>query len=235
MDNSIDSIVEPGQDYLVPHIAGVPVTLPPHVDEGTEGPTGQHYHVDHRFGVGKVPIDEVDENCVWENRLGGPVVKTRILSSEQEPELKPKRSLSIWHPSGETFTSLLYLYMRLGTESSKDGYCVHHRTKLGKRHGCLVCPNHGMEFKADGSPRYQAPFWLSIDGVRVLATLRPDFTGLEGNLRDKVLRLEDSNQEVIAWDTAKSLSIGDVYLRKGDTLHLTIKAWTDNPCLKVKS
>lgn len=234
MKLSTEEIVEPGQDYLVPHIAGVPVCLPPHIDEGTQGPTGKHYHVDHRFGTGKVPIEMVEEECVKANHLGGPVVKTRILASEGEPEWKPRRAVSVWWPSGEIFTSSLYLYLNHGARESKNGRCTHHGTKLSKRHGCLVCPAHGLEFKEDGSPRYRAPFWLVIDGVRVLATMRPEFTGLEGNLRDKVLRLEDSNREVISWETAKNLSIGDVYMNKEDTLHLTINAWTDNPCLKVK-
>lgn len=156
--------VTQGTSYLVPCVFGIPVICPSHVDEGTDGPTSKHWHVDDRFGptlrgrsfwayqtLAKFPNFEPDDE-----------IRSDILRDEGQP-VKMEQMVAtknVIRPSGGVWSTIVWLYYMLGCESAKEGCCVHHKTPLVAQKGYLVCPAHGLRYNLDGSPRYKAPFFL---------------------------------------------------------------------------
>ncbi len=165
LDGTPSLSVVKGQEYLVPCVWGIPVICPSHVDHGTEGPTGCHWHTDDRFGYIGRDYDYWSEHTSKE--LGcevGDSIRSDILKDDGQPIGREKLTAikTVITPSGAVWSSLLWLYQNLGTEVAKDGHCVHHRTPLVEINDCLMCPAHGMEFQKDGKPKYKAPFYLVV-------------------------------------------------------------------------
>jgi hypothetical protein len=157
--------IEQGEFYLVPTVRGLPVIIPSHIDEGTEGPTTRHWHVDRRWGPTCREIDFwSDETREQFGMVGDDELSAAIIKDEGQPiEYQMKRATEtlVW-PSGGVFASLVWLYHHFGHLPATDGHCVHHRTQLTERVGELICPAHGLRYKLDGSPRFQGPFFLKI-------------------------------------------------------------------------
>lgn len=225
-------VIERGQEYLVPTIEGLPVVVPSHVDEGNEGPTSRHYHVDKRFYDTLIPIDKVDP---WwyetvavpqVGREGGQLNVPTILDDGRAWEYQKHKACHPRTMSGEVFGSLVWLYMKLGETPARDGRCPHHQTELSyvPHEGCMVCPAHGLRFHPDGSPKYKAPFWLRL-GERVPISLDPEFRDWKGHN----FILEDDRGETISsmWLNAPKKE------REGDTLRVHVHAWEKSqgaPC-----
>lgn len=204
--------VEEGREYLVPCVYGIPVITPSHIDEGNEGQTSRHWHTDDRFGnVGRdtefwSQVDRDDFGMIHGDSLRASIIKD---NGEEIALEKMKAVKSEMWPSGGVFSSVCWLYEHYGTRTSKDGYCTHHRTPMAIQGGCYECPAHGLKFKLDGSPRYQAPFYIStryIDHDHNIHRVRePLKTGkdaivfsVEGNYDPfPVIRLEDEPGECI--------------------------------------
>lgn len=160
----VSSIVE-GQDYLVPCVFGIPVVCPSHIDEGTEGPTKRHWHTDDRFGDIGRNFEYWSTSTRKELRMYvGDAIKTDIIRDDGQPiTMEQKTSQkTVIRPSGGAFTSQVWLYHNLGHQNAKDGHCVHHSTPLVRQDGCSVCPAHGLQYNSDGTPRYKAPFFISL-------------------------------------------------------------------------
>lgn len=208
--------VTEGQEYLVPCVFGIPVIMPSHIDEGTDVPTGRHWHTDDRFG--SVARDYEYWSADTRNKMGlieDDSIRSDILKDGDQPvvlEQKTARKTDI-RPTGAAFTSIAWLYHTLGDQHSKDGRCVHHATPLVKQEGCLVCPAHALKYKEDGSPRYQGPFFIRLDytgwdymtrHIRLPLCLDPESMVFKVNGyfdSHPLLTLEDSTGEVITQNT----------------------------------
>lgn len=164
LDGSYPSSIIEGADYLVPCVFGIPVICPSHVDDGAEGPTGRHWHTDDRFGTVRREFEFWHPDTQTEMKmLDGDYLRSDILGDSGQLVVMERKTAakSVMYPSGSVFSSLVWLYHTLGKENAKDNHCAHHRTPLVEQDGCLTCPAHGLKYKHDGSPRYNAPFFLS--------------------------------------------------------------------------
>ena len=166
VDGSPADDIIAGQKYLVPTVFGIPVICPSHVDEGLEGQTGRHWHLDDRWGSLSRPKAWFKGDCVDKLPDKGPhhTLSCAIIKDEGQPVVMTELRAEQTHitATGEVFASVAYLYHKYGGKSSKDGKCVHHGTDLLKQDGCLTCPAHGMKYELDGSPKYEPPFYISV-------------------------------------------------------------------------
>jgi nitrite reductase/ring-hydroxylating ferredoxin subunit len=193
-----------GYDYLVPAVRGIPVVVPSHVDEGNDGKTSRHWHVDTRWGNSSKPKhywnNETIEKFQVHDDLWTLILRDDGQSIEYE-RFTAEKSF-IW-PTGSAWSSLVWLYYHLGDLPANNGYCVHHHTRLDKWEDELVCPSHGMRFKADGSPRFQGPFFVQLTYGDAVSKVPVTFDHeLEIPFSVKVetrarLQLIDSNQEIV--------------------------------------
>jgi len=239
LDGTVATQVTRGQDYLVPSVFGIPIVCPSHIDEGNQdGPTGRHWHTDGRWGnldrpkkwfhgpaVEALPdlgIDHTIQSAIIADE-GQKVSHTQFTAHETE-----------CMPSGGIFTSLAWLYHLYGDQYAKDGRCPHHPTPLADYQGHQRCPSHGLRFKADGSPFYKAPFYVSLDYVntegienqlKVPVAFLPEkmnFVFYEEGTPSSSFNLEDAHGEVI--DVCEVDSMGLVHC--GDALVFRISAFT---------
>lgn len=242
--------VTEGQEYFVPCVFGIPVIMPSHIDEATDGPTGRHWHTDDRFGsvCRNTPYWSGDTRAKFD-MLESDGIRTDIIKDEgQHVALERKTAYKTEiKPSGAVFTTVVWLYYVYGTEHARDGQCVHHPTSLVQQEGCLTCPSHGLKYKSDGSPRYQGPFFISIPytdwDYMPRHIRRPvSFKGEHGedinNVKFKVrgyfgehplITLEDNTGEVIMQCTWDGSPIQMQEIHGGtSTIDLKIGAWPND-------
>lgn len=235
-DNPVDTIIK-GEEYKVPCVNGLPVVLPSHVDEGTDGKTARHWHVDRRWGDTMRPLELFCRRT--EQHVGGRQslqhnLDVAIVKDQGEPIeyniLRAQCTNVI--ATGQLFSSLAYLYLKHGTETSKDGFCVHHRTQLqfDTHHSCMTCPAHGLRYNRDSTPFYKAPFFvkLAIDHVLMesceLTSMKLRFHMSEDiEMTDYTLYLMDSNEKIIAFCDNSMPS--PITLSKDDHFVVTFGAW----------
>lgn len=232
-DGSVATSLYKGSYYKVPTILGCPVVLPSHIDRGTDGETSCHYHVDYRFewpGFDNPRQVDYDKKILYgpaevfgyNNYLKPPT----ILDNGQPITYEILECNNVYaNPTGSIFESLCLLYWQLGTLESKDGYCVHHHTKLNQTGNCLTCPAHGMKFRKNGSPRYKAPFFLKFGdcNAQIIPLDMNEVMKIDMKEFHRVLnlRLIDSRQSVIATTTYE--------IPRGKGQHvINLKIWPTN-------
>lgn len=159
----------PGQKYLVPTIGGYNVVLPSHIDEGTDGPTSRHYHVDTRFDMPSIvgrEADLIDPRTQQRAHIEDRSTVPTLLDDGRPIVYRKRKAAHSYSLKGSVFTSHCWLYYHLGELVAQDGHCVHHRTPLLREQNnpCLTCPAHGMKYNLDGTPYYKAPFFIEIAG-----------------------------------------------------------------------
>ena len=201
-----------GNEYMVPCVLGIPIIVPSHIDEGPEGQTSRHWHVDDRFGDYEIPYELCSKETQESFSMGesNKLRTATIRDDGQEVVLErlvAKKNKII--PSGELFTSLCWLYNNLGHIEANNKHCAHHHTPLVDQDNCLYCPAHGLKYNQDGSPKYKAPFYLSVryidsnhDIKRIKQPLKTDGTGMHFKVDGAfdifpLVALEDSDGEII--------------------------------------
>lgn len=239
LDGSPTLSVTKDEDYLVPCVFGIPVICPSHIDEGTDGPTSRHWHVDDRFGETSRGIEFWDEKERQHfNMVDGDVIRTDIVKDNEQPVQMERMTATknVIRPSGGVWTTVVWLYYKLGHLSSTDGCCAHHPTPLVEQDGCLACPAHALKYKQDGSPRYEAPFYISIpyiDWDHNTRRVRESVCIGHGDMKFKVkgnfdyfphLALEDAKGECIM-EMRSDKSVTQVLPGEESILAVNIGVW----------
>ncbi len=227
------------EDYLVPCVFGIPVICPSHIDEGTDGPTSRHWHLDDRFGEVGWGIEFWDtEDRQDLGMIDGDVLKTDIMRDDGQPVQMERMPAikNVIRPSGGVWTTVVWLYYKLGHLPATDGCCVHHPTPLVEQDGCLACPAHALKYKQDGSPRYEAPFYIRISYIdwddNIRCVREPVCIG-NGGMKFKImgnfylfpiLVLEDSKRERIM-EIRSDKSVTQVLPGEESILAVNIGVW----------
>lgn len=227
------------EDYLVPCVFGIPVICPSHIDEGTDGPTSRHWHVDDRFGETSRGIKFwATKDRQHFNMLDGDKIRTDIVKDNEQLVQMERMTATknVIRPSGGVWTTVVWLYYKFGHLPSTDGRCVHHSTPLVEQDGCLTCPAHALKYKQDGSPRYKAPFYIStryidwddnIKRVREPVCIGNDTVEfkISGNFDIfPMLSLEDCEGESIM-ELRSDMSIKQATHGRESTLDINISVW----------
>jgi hypothetical protein len=217
-----------GETYLVPTVNGLPIVVPSHIDEGDNGPTARHWHVDNRWGDLARPLQffcDATKAHVNAALVSPSIIKDGGENVEYQPLVAQSTEIQA---TGEVFGTLIYLYLKHGKTPAKDGFCAHHRTQLQEDAGCLVCPAHGMRYKQNGDPMFEGPLRLKAyhenrfvgDGPVTSTTI---LISIERELTCSYLDflLCDSNGKVVAeykWE-------GSLCMIEGDELRMTFSSW----------